>query len=199
MAEPENVIQMWHHKSSDLLIFVCPINTFPVKCWSGSIIHEMKLRNGCLSIIKSTVKWQYWKYWNMYVELRHYNLTVAVVFEPKWLPFSGFLLFTFCHTNIFKRRTEPLHQSMREIMRKPLVLRARGAQLNVFFFADVIIIAKPVIDHADGSVENTSTTDCIQRNWFPQLQEGFNPVLYEIWHSIFSSQQPLNIPRMTKI
>lgn len=134
MAEPENVIQMWHHKSSDLLIFVCPINTFPVKSWSGSIIHEMKLRNGCLSIIKSTVKWQYWKYWNMYVELRHYNLTVAVVFEPKWLPFSGFLLFTFCHTNIFKRRTEPLHQSMREIMRKPLVLRARGAQLNVFFF-----------------------------------------------------------------
>lgn len=54
-AEPEHVLQMRHHKSSDLLIFACPVNTFPVKRWSGGSIHEMKL--GCLSIIKSTVKW----------------------------------------------------------------------------------------------------------------------------------------------
>lgn len=31
MAGPENATQMGHHKSSDLLIFACPINTFPVK------------------------------------------------------------------------------------------------------------------------------------------------------------------------
>lgn len=65
-AEPGNVVQMWHHESSDLLISVCPINTRPVTRWSGGIIHEMKLaashRSGCLSTTRGTVKWQYWKY-----------------------------------------------------------------------------------------------------------------------------------------
>lgn len=75
--------------------------------------------------------------------------------------FFAFYILPHKHLQKKNRTTPPVYEGD---YKEALVLRARGAQLNVFFFADVIIIAKPVIDHADGSVENTSTTDCIQRN-----------------------------------
>lgn len=132
MAEAENVLQMGHHKSSDLLIFACPINTFPVKRWSGGIIHEMKLaaahRNRCLSIIKSTVKWQYWKHWNMYFYHRHDNLTVAV-----WTNVTAgfrffFLFFIFPHKQLHKRQNRST--SLDGYYKEATSFDPRGAQLS---------------------------------------------------------------------
>lgn len=75
--------------------------------------------------------------------------------------FFAFYILPHKHLQKKNRTTPPVYEGDYE---EATSFESKRSTTKLFFFADVIIIAKPVIDHADGSVENTSTTDCIQRN-----------------------------------